>query len=175
MNNIIIKALQFASEKHKDQRRRGSGLPYVTHPIIVSELLREYKSSKNLTSLIVASLLHDTLEDTDTTFQEISNTFTPMIAGLVLELTSDMEKIKEIGKNPYLIQKCNGMTSYGLVIKLVDRLSNIMDGPTKKYCQDTLVLLGAIEIGREEELSGTHQRIINDIRVEVNKFLNEGN
>jgi (p)ppGpp synthase/HD superfamily hydrolase len=36
---LIVKAIQFASEKHKGQERRGSGLPYVTHPIIVSQLI----------------------------------------------------------------------------------------------------------------------------------------
>lgn len=160
--NVIVKAILFASEKHRDQERKGSGLPYVTHPIIVSELLRKYKSSKNLESLIVAAMLHDTIEDTETTYQEISDVFTPMIAGIVLELTSNSEKIKEIGKNEYLKNKMLGMSNYALVIKLVDRLSNVMDIPTANYVKDTIDLIEFLNINRSE-LSETHKYIMKDI------------
>jgi (p)ppGpp synthase/HD superfamily hydrolase len=124
---LLIKAVQFAGEKHKGQYRRESGLPYVIHPITVAFLLAENKESKKLEELMVAALLHDTLEDTDATFEEIAREFTPMVASLVLELTSDPEEIEEIGKNEYLTKKMVGMSSYALVIKLADRLSNIMD------------------------------------------------
>jgi len=168
-NNMIIKAIQFATEKHKGQERRESGLPYVTHPIIVSELIRQYKSSKQLESLIVAALLHDTLEDTDTNFIEIATEFSPMVAGLVLELTSDKKEIKRLkeihgkdkGKNEYLKRKMLGMSSYGLVIKLVDRLSNISDNPSDKYKENTIELLEFLVL--ERKLSKTHQRIVSDI------------
>jgi (p)ppGpp synthase/HD superfamily hydrolase len=162
---LIIKALQFAAERHQGQIRKVSGLPYVTHPIIVSELLRKYKTSKVLSQLIVAALLHDVLEDTDTTLTEISNKFGSMVAGLVLELTSDKEEIQKIGKNKYLKKKMLSMTSYALVIKLVDRLSNILDKPTQNYCKDTLGLISYIERKRKI-LSKTHKKIIKDIRKE---------
>jgi len=165
---LIIKALQFAAEKHRGQTRKVSGLPYITHPIIVSELLRKYKTSKVLAQLIVAALLHDVLEDTDTTLNEISNEFGSMVAGLVLELTSDKEEIKKLGKNKYLKKKMISMTSYALVIKLVDRLSNILDNPTEKYCKDTLELIAFIERKRKI-LSKTHKKIIKDIRKECLK------
>ena len=162
---MIIKAIQFATKKHQGQIRRESGLPYVTHPIIVSELLRKFKNSKNLDSLIVAALLHDTLEDTDTDFFEIAREFSPMIAGLVLELTSDKEEINRLksihgkrkAKNEYLKRKMLGMSSYSLVIKLVDRLSNIMDAPTEKYKRDTVDLLDFLTKNRK--LSKTQEKI----------------
>ena len=160
--SMILKATLFATKKHNGQFRKVSGEPYVSHPILVSELVRQYKSSKNLESLIVAALLHDTLEDTNTTFLEISTTFSPMIAGLVLELTSDIKGIEKYGKNNYLKRKMIGMSSYALVIKLVDRLSNIMDNPTDKYCKDTIKLLNYISLNRK--ISNTHKKIIKDIK-----------
>ncbi len=160
-NNMIVKAILFASEKHNGQIRRESGLPYVTHPIIVSELLRKYKTSKKLETLIVASLLHDILEDTETDFVEIATAFSPMVASLVLELTSDNEEIQRIGKNEYLKRKLLGLSSYGLVIKLVDRLSNVLDNPTEKYKKATIELMDFI--ANERKLSKTHKKIVKDI------------
>jgi len=98
MKDLVLKAIIFATEKHKGQERKSTGLPYITHPIIVSHLLEKFKSSKNKDILKTAALLHDTLEDTNTSFQEISTNFSPMIAGIVLELTSDENEIKKIGR-----------------------------------------------------------------------------
>jgi len=145
MKDLVLKAIIFATEKHKGQERKSTGLPYITHPIIVSHLLEKFKSSKNKDILKTAALLHDTLEDTNTSFQEISTNFSPMIAGIVLELTSDENEIKKIGKNEYLKIKLSGMSNYALVIKLCDRLSNIIDNPSKKYVIDTIELINYVK------------------------------
>ena len=167
--SMIIKAISFATEKHRGQKRRESGFPYVTHPIIVSELLRQYKVSKKLDSLIVACLLHDTLEDTDTNFVEIATIFSPLVSGLVLELTSDKEEISRLraslgklkGKTEYLKKKLVGMSSYALVIKLVDRLSNVSDNPSKDYLESTTELMKHLSENRS--LSNTQKNIVGDI------------
>jgi len=163
----VIEAILFASEKHKGQVRRGSKLPYVTHPIIVSELLRKYKGdSKHITSLVCAAILHDVLEDTDATIQEIVEKFGDMTASLVIELTSNDELIEFYGKNEFLIQKMLKMTSYALVIKLCDRLSNILDGPKPAYLNDTKVMIDTLEA--ELDLTRTEKAII----IEIRKVLN---
>lgn len=159
---LVIKAIQFAAKAHEGQTRKGTGLPYVTHPIIASYLLVKYKESKHIDQLMAAAILHDTLEDTDTNFIELATEFTPMVAGLVLELTSDKKEIERVGKNNYMKKKLLGMSSYALVIKLVDRLSNIMDAPTDKMRSDTRELLEFIEVNRK--LSETQKRIVSDIR-----------
>ena len=145
---MLIETIKFASEKHKGQVRRGTGLPYITHPMVVSFLVQKYKESKRIEELMVAALLHDTLEDTDTNFVEIATLFSPMVAGIVLELTSDEEEIKRVGKNVYLIKKMLGMSNYALTIKLADRLSNVMDEPSEKYKKDTKTMIGEITKGR---------------------------
>jgi (p)ppGpp synthase/HD superfamily hydrolase len=175
----ILRAIEFATDKHNGQKRRGTGIDYIVHPIIVSELLRKYKSSKHLNTLIIASLLHDTLEDTDTNFVEIATKFSPMVAGLVLELTSDTDEIdrlkKEIGKdkakNAYMKRKLLGMSSYALVIKLVDRLSNVMDKPSKKYLLDTTELLKWL--GENRKLSKTQVQIVKDINLTISEYDNK--
>ena len=161
MTTMILKALDFAKAKHSGQVRRGSGAPYVTHPIAVSYLVASYKRSKHLNELLVAALLHDTLEDTDTNFVELASTFSPLVASLVLELTSDEKEISKVGKNEYLKKELLGISSYGLVLKLADRLHNVTDSPKPAYVKDTIELMAYIQENRK--LSKTHQAIVADI------------
>ena len=63
----IHNAIIFASIKHQNQKRKGTNLPYIVHPMEVMQILTENGCSENV---IVAGILHDTLEDTDTTPQE---------------------------------------------------------------------------------------------------------
>jgi (p)ppGpp synthase/HD superfamily hydrolase len=162
---LVVRALRYAEEKHKGQKRRESGHDYITHPVLVSYLLASYKSSKNIEKLIAAAILHDTVEDTSATVEEVTELFGEMVGGLVDELTSRKEDIQKVGdKHEYLKQKMLSMTSYALTIKLVDRLSNIMDCPTEKYVKKTLELMRFLE--NEREINRTQKRIIADITVE---------
>ena len=168
---LVIDALKFASEKHKGQVRRGSGLPYVTHPIIVMELVQVFKGgSSHIDELKCAALLHDTLEDTDTSYIEIERNFGPMVASIVMELTSDPVAIKEMGKNKYLMNKMVKMSRYAFVIKLIDRLSNIMDQPGEAYAQKTLVMTSFLRKNRPD-ITDRQNRIMDKIDTECTKFL----
>ena len=75
-----------------------------------------------------------------------------------------------MGKNEYMKEKLVGMTRYGLTLKLVDRLSNIVDHPTKKYVQHTLDLMHHVKMNRE--LNKTQINIILDIEKECLIILN---
>jgi (p)ppGpp synthase/HD superfamily hydrolase len=101
---------------------------------------------------MTAALLHDTVEDCpNTSLQEIAETFGYYVAALVDELTSDEKEIKKIGKTEYLKNKMAKMSSYGLVIKLSDRLDNVRDMSAvnlqfqKKYTKETLEILEYLE------------------------------
>jgi len=168
---LVIKAIKFASEKHKGQVRRGSGLPYVTHPIIVMELVLKYKgTSKHIEDLRCAALLHDTLEDTECTYQEIEREFGPLVASLVMELTSDPVRIKELGKNEYLKQKMIKMSQYAFTLKLLDRLSNILDEPGESYAKKTINMMTFLQSDREE-ITERQLGIMEDITEACEKFL----
>lgn len=164
----MIKAIQFAVIKHHGQLRKVSKKPYVTHPIEVGQLVSQYKVSKNIEPIIDAAILHDVLEDTDSTFIELATEFSPLVASLVLELTSDPKQLAAIGKNEYLKKKMLGMSSYALLIKLCDRLSNIKDNPTVKSVEETKEILEYLKNHRK--LSTTHLKIISDIELILNKF-----
>jgi len=161
---LILEAIKFSIEKHKNQIRRGSGDDYVTHPIAASYLLPMYKKSKNLDKLIVALLLHDTVEDTDATIEEIYEIFGDMVGNIVSELTSDEEEIKRLGKKEYIKKRMIEISSYALVCKLIDRLSNILDNPRENYIQDTIETM--LYLKHNRDLSRTHRLILADILLE---------
>jgi guanosine-3',5'-bis(diphosphate) 3'-pyrophosphohydrolase len=160
---LLVKALNFAAEKHKGQERRGTKLPYVIHPIIVSHLIAKYKStSKHLEELQIAALLHDVLEDTDTTFFEIEREFGSLVASLTQELTSDPIMVTELGKNEYLKQKMLKMSKYAFVLKLVDRYSNILDKPGEAYVKKTINMMTFL-LKNREDITERQKLIISDI------------
>lgn len=168
------KALKFATKAHLGQSRADK-TPYIEHPIRVAQSIEKFKSSQNMAALISAAYLHDTIEDTNTTYKDLEKMFGGLVASLVQELTSDKEKIREVGKTAYLSQKMVGMTSYALVIKLLDRLDNVQDIKTAKsetwrakYKRETIEILDYLEKNRV--LSGTHKKIITHIRNKLNEI-----
>ncbi len=170
---LIVKALTFAAEKHKGQERRGTKLPYVLHPIIVSHLITKYKpTSKHLEELQIAALLHDVLEDTECDKNELEREFGPLVAAIVMELTSDPVKLKELGKNEYLKQKMIKMSKYAFVLKLVDRLSNILDNPGESYVKKTLNMVEFLRENRED-ITERQIIILGDIKSACLKYQSE--
>ena len=168
-------ALQYATQAHAGQTRAG-GDPYITHPMRVADHIRQYKQSHNLEALISAAYLHDTIEDTDTTHEILHDLFGGLVASLVQELTSDPEQIKQMGKAQYLSHKMAAMSSYGLVIKLADRLDNVKDITTArtpqwraKYKAETEHILNFIEKNRV--LTGTHRKLIGLIRNKIGELV----
>lgn len=173
-------AAKYAAKAHSGQTRSG-GKPYISHPVRVANIVKKYKNSKKLDDLMSAAFLHDTIEDTDTDYEQLRKMFGDLVAGLVHELTSDKEKIDKVGKADYLTQKMIGMSSWGLVIKLADRLDNVSDIKTAKtpewrhrYRNETESVLRQLEQNRE--LSGTHKNLIAAIRAklaEIDEGVNE--
>jgi len=84
---LILRAIRFSAEKHNDQRRKDAkSSPYINHPIEVAETLWRVGEVRD-EALLVAAILHDTVEDTDTTKEEIETEFGKEVLKLVLEVT----------------------------------------------------------------------------------------
>lgn len=92
--SLLLKAVQFSAETHKTQRRKGAeGSPYVNHPIAVAETLWRVGGVRDL-PVIIAAILHDTVEDTETTFADIEEHFGPIVRSLVQEVSDDKNLAK---------------------------------------------------------------------------------
>ena len=161
MSQLIYQALHYATVKHRGQKRKVSNADYIIHPILTSYLVAQYKRSKNLENLICAAILHDTVEDTNATYNDILKRFGMPIAMLVFELTSDEKEVKKLGKLEYLKKKMTGMSSYGLFLKLCDRLANMMDCPTERQKEETRAILAYLNSNRK--LSRSHIAVMEEI------------
>ncbi len=119
----IKKAIEYATEKHQGQVRRGKEqLPYITHPIAVAELVQENGGNE---AAVIAALLHDTLEDTDATPEEIAGAFGPQVLELVRAVTEPnaTEVPWRARKEVYLAQ-LGDAPDEALLISLGDKVHN---------------------------------------------------
>jgi len=172
-----------ATQAHKGQKRRGGG-DYIQHPEEVAKLVYKVKKSKRISDLIAAAWLHDTVEDTGVKIKEIKKEFGEIVASLVSELTSNPEELEKLGKETYLINKMLNMSSWGLIIKLADRLHNVSDIPdklkngsdkekswAKRYSLQTNNIIRTLE--EERELSEPQKKLIKLIKKKIQDALTQ--
>ncbi len=116
----IKKAIYYARLYHGDQKR-DSGEAYYSHPLAVARMLSKYSFK---TDLIITAILHDTIEDTELTFEMIEKIFTTTVANNVQALTRIVAG-KKISVEESLYKMCNAGDEGVLIVKLCDRLHNI--------------------------------------------------
>lgn len=114
---ILEKAFVFAKEKHKGVLDDDGKDFFLAHPFVVGSLLRIV--AKNDANLIAAGFLHDTIEDTNTTYDDLVKEFNKDIADLVMEVTQEGSK----DAHGYYFPRLK--TQRGIMLKFADRLSNL--------------------------------------------------
>lgn len=128
MNNTakILQAARFAAVKHTSQKRKGNdAAPYINHPLEVAHLLAKVGNIED-TEILIAAILHDTVEDTETTEAEITELFGERVAKMVLEVTDDKSLPKAVRKQKQ-IEHAPHLSDGAKQIKLGDKISNIRD------------------------------------------------
>lgn len=121
---LIVKATNFAAHKHRNQRRKNKeAAPYINHPIEVAHLLIEVGDVISPKALC-AALLHDTIEDTETTYEEIKEHFGPDIANIVKEVTDD-KSLDKVQRKKLQIENAVKKCHHAKLVKLADKLSNL--------------------------------------------------
>lgn len=121
---LISKALVYATEKHKGQKRKFDGQDYIVHPVAVSDMLISFNFTDE--NVLAAALLHDVVEDTDTTIQDINQEFGEEVAELVWWLT-DYKHEKEGNRETRKLITSWKMTHaplFAVAIKLADIIDN---------------------------------------------------
>lgn len=121
---LLINAFRFSADKHRNQRRKDSvHSPYINHPIEVVQLLWEVGGVRDI-DILLAAILHDTIEDTETRPEDIKDAFGEAVMAFVMEVTDDKSLPK--GERKRLQIETAPHKSYGAkLIKLADKSCNV--------------------------------------------------
>jgi guanosine-3',5'-bis(diphosphate) 3'-pyrophosphohydrolase len=157
----LIAALNFAADKHRNQRRKDiEASPYINHPIMVAKILSIEGGVEDGLALC-AAVLHDTIEDTETTYAELAGQFGPEIAGVVAEVTDD-KSLPKAERKQLQIDHAPHASRAAKLVKLADKIANLRDVADRPPSQWPL------ERRREyfdwakrvvDGLRGTHERL----------------
>lgn len=123
---LFIEALAFAAHKHRDHRRKNAAAsPYINHPIALAHVLISEGGIAE-TPVLCAAILHDTVEDTQTTFAEVERRFGAEIAGIVREVTDDKDLPKSRRKE-LQVEHAPHLSRGARLVKLADKICNLRD------------------------------------------------
>jgi guanosine-3',5'-bis(diphosphate) 3'-pyrophosphohydrolase len=123
---LLFDALAFAAHKHRAQRRKDKeASPYINHPIALADLLANEGGVEDPVTLC-AALLHDTIEDTETTYAELRRLFGRAIADVVREVTDDKRLDKQVRKE-LQVAHAPHLTRRARLVKLADKICNLRD------------------------------------------------
>jgi guanosine-3',5'-bis(diphosphate) 3'-pyrophosphohydrolase len=123
---LLLKALAFAAHKHRDQRRKDADAsPYINHPISLADVLVNEAGVSDV-EVICAALLHDTVEDTATTHEELVDAFGARVARIVAEVTDDKQLPKAERKRLQVVRAPH-ISREAKLVKLADKIANLRD------------------------------------------------
>lgn len=124
--NLLIDALAFAAAKHRNQRRKDvDASPYINHPIALARVL-SVEAGIHDETVIAAALLHDTIEDTETTYDELLARFGPAVASIVAEVTDD-KNLAKAERKALQVAHAPHMPQGAKWVKLADKTCNLRD------------------------------------------------
>ncbi len=143
MNSDLVqltRAADYAARQHLAQRRKGERAePYINHLTEVAALLAEATDGGDVV-LVMGGLLHDTLEDTDSTYEDLAQRFGPEVAALVAEVTDD-KSLKKEDRKRLQVEKAAGKSPRARMLKIADKTSNLrslIESPPKGWTEERL-------------------------------------
>ena len=123
---VFVKAVAFAADKHRNQRRKDADAsPYINHPIALANVLAN-EGGVNDVVVLCAAVLHDTIEDTETTPEELTAVFGPQVTTTVLDVTDDKSLDKHDRKQRQ-IEHAPHISKEAKLVKLADKICNLRD------------------------------------------------
>jgi len=123
---LLLEALAFAARKHRDQRRKDpEASPYINHPIALADVLVNEGGVTDV-EVLCAALLHDTVEDTATTHEELVDAFGSRVARIVAEVTDD-KRLPRAERKRLQIEHAPHISREEKLVKLADKVCNLRD------------------------------------------------
>jgi GTP diphosphokinase / guanosine-3',5'-bis(diphosphate) 3'-diphosphatase len=124
--NKLVRAIAFAADKHRNQRRKDhEASPYINHPIALANVLANEAGIED-ERVLVAAVLHDTIEDTDTTGQELRQLFGKDVTDIVMEVTDD-KALPKAERKRLQIEHAAHISHAAKLVKLADKICNLRD------------------------------------------------
>ena len=121
----VLRAAAFAAEKHRNQRRKDEeASPYINHPIQLAYILVQADIEDPI--VLAGALLHDTIEDTNTTLEELQIVFGHEIANIVAECSDD-KKLTKLERKQAQIDHAAHISKRAKLVKLADKIANVND------------------------------------------------
>ena len=121
---LVLQAAAFAAEKHRTQRRKDIDTPFINHPIQLAYILVQADIEDPV--VLAAALLHDTIEDTQTTHDEIEIVFGHEIANIVAECSDD-KSLTKLERKQAQIDHAASISRKAKLVKLADKIANVSD------------------------------------------------
>lgn len=122
----LLSAASFAADRHRNQRRKDAdATPYINHPLQLACLLATVGAVDDVDTLI-AAVLHDTVEDTETTYDELVERFGRAVADIVAEVTDD-KSLSKADRKRLQVEHAPHMSSAAALVKLADKACNLRD------------------------------------------------
>ncbi len=134
--DLIERAITFAAKAHKSQTRKGTEIPYITHPFAVGMLLQKAKCSEEV---IAAGILHDTLEDTETTFKDLKEAFGVRVANLVMAASENDKSLPWEVRKQHTIQMLKDASLEEIQVIVADKLHNLKSIRTDLYLNGDII------------------------------------
>jgi GTP diphosphokinase / guanosine-3',5'-bis(diphosphate) 3'-diphosphatase len=124
--NTLISAIAFAADKHRNQRRKDhEASPYINHPIALANVLANEAGVED-ERVLIAAVLHDTIEDTETTEQDLLRLFGKDVADLVMEVTDD-KTLPKAERKRLQVEHAVHISRRAKLVKLADKICNLRD------------------------------------------------
>ncbi|GAE91090.1 GTP pyrophosphokinase [Gracilibacillus boraciitolerans JCM 21714] len=120
--NLIEKAIIVATKAHQHQKRKGTDIPYITHPFAVGMLLQQAKCSEEV---IAAGILHDTLEDTEVTYENLVESFGEGVANLVRAASEQDKSLPWEERKQHTIDMLESTSIEEVQVIVADKLHNL--------------------------------------------------
>jgi guanosine-3',5'-bis(diphosphate) 3'-pyrophosphohydrolase len=122
----LLEAINFAADRHRNQRRKDhEASPYINHPIALATVLADEGGIADV-EVLQAAVLHDTIEDTETSFDDLVARFGSRVADIVAEVTDDKSLRPDVRKQ-LQIEHAPHKTPEAALVKLADKICNLRD------------------------------------------------
>lgn len=147
--NKIQNAINFSIAAHSGQTRKGKDIPYITHPLTVALILSQTGASDDV---VIAGILHDTMEDSGVTKDDIAQNFGENVAGLVYAVSEKDKSLPWMERKMAALAEMDTMSQGALLLKSADVLCNMTD-ICKDYREKGEAMFASFNAGKDDHLT----------------------